>query len=373
MGQESVQEEYINATKSVKPGEENPATDFNKSRGAFEFYLKDLEDNNIMDPGYEPRWPLWAKIMIKPFMVFAAVEAIIWLSLTWVFMKIFPVSEDFKRDPRRWPTSLLLFSTGTGCRYVKTNSMSWKALEYLNCWIDTSKQVRGFDHFISNLWNQLENVRATRNRLRNVKSVLYFQILEKLQRGGNIHIASLAAGSARGPVEVIARICKKYAIPVERFKLLLIDADPESLLFARDLAESLHKGLESRITTRQHKISGKPEKLADLKAVLAEFEPSIIEMVGFTDYMSPEKSVRVFSALHDILPEQGLLITNNVTPNDEQFFLELVVVWRMKNRTEEEMRAIFKKAGYEDIFVIWEPTGIQPVYVLRKDFKINLL
>jgi hypothetical protein len=320
-----------------------------------------------MGPVHEGKWPLWAKVLIIPVMALAITESLFWFALTWLFIRIFPVSNEFKIDRRLWPTSFLLFSSGTGCRYIKTNSMTWKALEYLNSWTDTSKQVKGFDGLISNLWNQLENVRAVRNRLRNVKSIFYFQIMEQLERNENIHIASLAAGSARGPIEVIAGICKKHNIPVERFKLLLIDTDPEALLFAKNLAGNLHKGLESRIETQNHTISGKPEKLRDLGAILEEFNPSIIEMVGFTDYMSPEKAVAVFSALGKILPSGGLLITNNVTPNDEQLFLEMVVVWKLKNRSEAEMRKIFKDSGFDDIFVVWEPTGIEPIYMLRKN------
>ena len=324
-------------------------------------------DREVVSPCFELRWSFLAKLMIQPVMWLAIVEAFFVTILCWLITRLMPASHPWRRDPRKWPSSVLLYMAGTGCRYVKYHAMEWKALEYLYVWSEHTRRLRGVDWLFSNLWNQLENVRATRNRFRNLRAELLEEVRALLRRGEDVRIVSLAAGSARAPIEAMAFLLRRDPTLLARLHLLLVDADPEAFRFARDLAAALAPGLERQIEMMVSTISGDKEKLNPLLRCLRSFDPNIIEMVGFTDYMLSGKAIVVFRAIREVMPSGACFLTTNVPPNGERIFLERVVTWKMRNRTEQQVHALFQAAGFTTVRTVWEPTGIQPIYVARKE------
>ncbi|MDD5341689.1 MAG: hypothetical protein PHC97_04650 [Patescibacteria group bacterium] len=316
----------------------------------------------------EGRWSFTKRLLILPFMILAMAEAFFWTILFSLIVPVFfPKNHPWKRDRRLWPSSFIFFMGGTGCRYVKKNSMTWQALEYLYIWDKSTEKLKGFDRFISNVWNQLENVRATRNRLKNIKGQLFNEIERLLELGEEkIVICSLAAGSARGPIEVVALYLRHFPDLMSRFELILVDNDESSFDFAKKLADNLIPGMSSIIVMYKSFISQREEHLRPVMDFLKDHKPNVIEMVGFTDYMNSEKAVKIFSEVYALLDEDGLLITNNVGPNFERLFLEIVVTWKMLNRPERVVLDFFRKAGFKNVLTVWEACGMQTIYVARK-------
>lgn len=322
-----------------------------------------------MAPEHELRWALWARLLVIPFALVALVESAL-SRLTYAILKPFmPGGWAVKHDPRLWPTSPLLFMLGDDCRYVKRNSTTWKALERLYSWSNNRHPARfGFlGRWVSEVWNQMENVRATRNRFRNTRALIMDQVAAQIAAGKtNIRIASVAAGSARAPIEAIVSYLQSGRLSLSNVKILLIDDDPDSFTFAHQLAESLFPGLGERLEFKRMKISQKHDAMAELQNLLREFAPDIIEEVGFTDYCEDGKVVALAQLFMNCLTSGGVYITNNVTPNEERVLLEMVVCWKMRNRTEHVMRDLFRQAGIDHVITVWEPTGIQPIYLMRK-------
>lgn len=315
----------------------------------------------------EPCWSFKKRLLVLPIMLLAMVESVVWTLFFYLITRLLPKDHVWKKDRRLWPSSLIFYMAGTGCRYVKKTSMTWKALEYLYIWDQSTKGLKGYDKLISNIWNQLENVRATRNRLRNVKGQLYSEIERLLsQNKERIVICSLAAGSARGPIEVVADYLREFPDLQSRFTLVLIDFDEDAFSFAYKLAEEIYPGMSKIIKTHKALISQKEEKLVPLMELVSSYSPDIIEMVGFTDYMTSDKAVKILSAIHQVLKPGALFLTNNVGPNFERRFLEIVVTWKMLNRTEKQVLKLFESAGFSNVLTVWEATGIQTIYVARK-------
>lgn len=326
----------------------------------------EVRQDRFTSPEYELSWSWKLKLAIKPIMWLAILDSLIMTGIMWAITRVLPRSHPFRRDQRQWPSSLMFFWLGTGCRYIKRHSMQWQALEYLYSWTKRTLLLRGLDRILSDLWNELENCRATRNRLRLVRDVIRREVDTLIRhKSEDIRILSLAAGSARGPIEVVAHFLRAGALSLDKVFLLLVDDDEESFEFARGIAQQEFPGLENRIETKRMRISGKPEGIERIKELILTFRPSIIEMAGFTDYMSEGKAVLIFEAIHSSIPSGSLFITNNVQPNDEQRFLEIVVTWKMLNRTEHKMKTVFERAGFSDAMIIWEPTRIQPLYIAR--------
>lgn len=317
---------------------------------------------------YEEAWSFKKKAISKPFFWVSIILGFIQMILFQIFVRPFLSKHNpRKNDPRLWPSLFLLYSPASAVVYLKQHATTWQAIEYLYNWNENVKGLKGFDKLLSSFLGSVENILATRNRFRLLKSEL-FEEVERLLRLGkrDIKIVSLAAGSARGPIEVMAFFIRRDPSLLQSINIHLIDFDEESFDFAKKLALAEFPGLEKRLTFLKSKISSDPEKIQELQSYLCSLKPDIEEMVGFTDYMNSDKANKVFEMVRESLNEGGLFITNNVKPNDEQLYLEVNVTWKMVNRTEKEMLKIFRDSGFVFVRILNEPTNIQPVYTARK-------
>jgi hypothetical protein len=322
---------------------------------------------------YERKWKVVYKMLGHIYFLLCRVETYIEREY-WKKFK-FPLLDDkdifqvfLKADKRKWPVAKYLYLPSKYVTFLKHHAMEWTAIEAIyteNDWLQ--KKVSIWERFVTSILCRVENIVATRNRLRNTKREMFWEILDQLRHDKDeIRIVSLASGSARSSIEVIAAILKIHPELLNRFKLWFVDADPKAYDFAKQLAAEKFPGLEQHLEFWQTKISGKAEGLKKLSEFLAKIKPTIVEMVGFGDYLSDEKAIGIFSAIYANLEPGGLLITNNVKPNDEQRFLEVVVTWTMINREEEAVLANLAKAGFVVVKTLNEPTDIQTVYAARK-------
>lgn len=337
-----------------------------KSRFAKEGYKEVISVNG--SELYEEPWTFEKKFLTRIFFWVSIIVAYIQMFMFQILIRPFiGRNNPMKNDPRLWPAVFLLYSPASAVVYLKRHATTWQAIEYLYTWNEHVKDLKGFDRILSNFLGGVENILATRNRFRLLKTEL-FQEVDRLIRSGkrDIKITSLAAGSARGPIEVMAYFIRRDPTLLNSINLHLIDFDEESYEFAKKLAAEQFHGLENRLTFLKSKISSEEDKLKELGEYLKSLNPDIVEMVGFTDYMKKEKATKVFSVIYEILNSGGLFITNNVKPNAEQPYLESVVTWKMLNRTEGDMLEIFKDSGFIFTRILNEPTNIQPVYTARK-------
>ena len=105
-----------------------------------------------------------------------------------------------------------------------------------------------------------------------------------------------------------------------------------------------------------------------LERVCREFRPHIIEMVGFLDYMSKNKAIKLINRIKDYLPKGGIFLTCNINKNREKIFLDWVMLWPMIYRSESQFAELLLQGGFspESIDILYEPFRIHGIGVCQK-------
>jgi len=246
-----------------------------------------------------------------------------------------------------------LFFDGLGleCRKVKEYAASWRAMEiiYNHNFPKNLTTIGGvLDEFY---WHGL-NCQALRNRYKLVRHQLREAIL-KFDNKKEIRIASLACGSAQVVIEVVAEFKAKNVM----IKAVLMDIEQEALDAAKEWAKKY--GVLDQIETRRVNISDQDE-------VLDFFKPQIVEMLGFLDYVDQKEAIRFVREIRESLDENGVLITCNINPNPEQYFIKWVINWPMVYRKPENLFDVAAKAGFNDYKIVYEPLKIHGLLIARK-------
>lgn len=239
------------------------------------------------------------------------------------------------------------------CRDVKDNAYSWRALEIIYNLPNYLSKKMSLDR-IALYWNGLENAKAVRNRLRLTKEILSREIVKRKSQD-TIRLLSIASGSARAVLETLAEVVDKHQVS---FEFRLLDLDPTASVYAQNLATELG------VANRCKMIVG---STTDMKKLLGNYRPDIIEMVGFLEYRNREKAVNLLKKIKELLAPGGSIIFSQVKPNREMYFLRFVMNWPMIYRTEEEFRKILVESGYYDYELVSEPIGIHMVCSFRKE------
>lgn len=334
-----------------------------------EMYAKAIIVNGQVE--FEKKWPVFWKVLGHIFFLFCRAETFIEREY-WRKFKL-PKMEPkwrkfFEDDVRKQPVARILYTASNYVTFLKQNAMHWTAIEALyneNDWLKKEKTLWG--RLITKVLSKVENIIATRNRLRNTKRIMFWEIVAQLNNGfEEVRIVSLASGPARSSIEVVAAILEENPELLDKFKIWLVDVDPVAFDVATQLAKEKFPGLEEKFEFKKTSISGSEKGIFALNEFLAGIKPTIVEMVGFGDYLQLDKAIAVNRAIYENLVPGGLLITNNVKPNDERCFLETIVTWTMINREESEVNEILAKAGFVIRTILNEPCDIQPVYLGRK-------
>lgn len=238
-------------------------------------------------------------------------------------------------------------------REVKERAASWRALDLI--------YNHPFDqnNWITNFWFRMINAQAVRNRSRLIKRELKDAIL-RLTPGGKskITLLSLASGSAESILQVI-----KEVADIVQVDATFVDIDPTAIEHSQQLAISL--GLEKNCIFICTALQSYLNRL--------NYQPDIIEMVGFLDYRPTEKAIYLIRDILKKLANNGFFLTANIIPNPERLFLEVVIEWKMIYRTSEELGRMLAEAGlsisgFEPTFrLLVEPLGLYTVAVCSKD------
>ncbi|HNP79402.1 MAG TPA: class I SAM-dependent methyltransferase [Candidatus Pacearchaeota archaeon] len=246
--------------------------------------------------------------------------------------------------------SLFFDGLGLTCRKVKEYASSWKAMEIIyNHNFPKKMTLRGIvDEFY---WHGL-NCQALRNRYKLVKHQLR-KAISSFDNEQEIRIASLACGSAQVVIEIVA----EYKIKNVKIKAVLIDINQEALEAAKEWA----KKYEVLDQIEAYRVD-----INDQDEVLDDFKPHIVEMLGFLDYVDQNEAIRFVKEIKESLTEKGVLITCNINPNPEQYFIKWVINWPMFYREPEDLFDVAEKSGFSDYEIVCEPLKIHNLLIARK-------
>lgn len=251
-------------------------------------------------------------------------------------------------------TALFFDRASETCAAIKAGATSWRALDIIyNFTGDENDPLADF-------WVNMRNAQAVRNRLKISKMLIRGGLLRRRELTGRgtkrnpLQLVSLAAGSAQGVIEEVARLKWEDGIVV---KVCLIDSDPAAESVVMEKAE-LHKVIDL--------ITFIPER-ADRFDKFIKSEIDMIEMLGLLDYLATPIAVRLCKKIRKHLPEFGYFLTCHIHENPEMEFLRYVIDWGIKPhmyyRSKKELSEIMGSAGFPTTSLYTEPHGIHSIAV----------
>jgi SAM-dependent methyltransferase len=238
---------------------------------------------------------------------------------------------------------------GKSARIVKTQAKTWRALEEIYSY--QFNKPTSISSLVDNFWHsRIANCRSVRNRLVITKSKLLSEIT-KLQLP-EVRVISLACGSAQAVIEVTAEMKRRGVV----VKVVLIDIDQTALDYARLLA------VKHEVSEQIQFVKGSVSRIVKISR---DFQPHVVEMVGFLDYVPDDGAVRLISRIKEALLPGGVFITANITHNLEMMFVQEVMDWDMIYRTRKQIINILAKAGFQEISILAEAEKIHLIAIAR--------
>lgn len=236
---------------------------------------------------------------------------------------------------------------------VRRGAASWRALDMLyHHKFGEDKSLVGI---ISDFWAGSINPQAIRNRTRLIKKELRKVFSELSSKNNTIKVFSVACGSAEAVIEVASEFIKN-GVAVE---MVLLDKDKEALEYAQKVAENY--GVAESITTIQASIR-------DIEHYVDE-KFDVIEMLGFLDYQTFPKAVKLITRLKEMLTDDGYFLTCNIMNNLERPFVRWVVSWPMIYRSHKKLGSIMVGSGFEpkNIRLIAEPHEVHCLAICKNN------
>lgn len=237
---------------------------------------------------------------------------------------------------------------------IRNYSKTYKALELMYTYNGFSLNGHGIlDDIFTHFWeSNVLNAHALRNRLKLVKKEIKKIIIDQ-KRHQKIRILSLASGSARAMIEVMAEL-KDVDIDA-RF----VDMSRDALGYSRELAE------EHRVANKITWIRG---DVRNVEKFCDNWQPDIVEAVGLFDYLNDDEAVKLIEKVCNALDKNGSLIISNVIENPEMRFVKEVVDWDMIYRKPDQLGELLIKGGFDrhSCRIILEPICIHAVAIAYK-------
>jgi len=238
-------------------------------------------------------------------------------------------------------------------RQITKLAKSSMALEMMYGYDGFKLNGNGFaDSFFTSFWEGgTLNAHAVRNRFKLVKKELKEIFLKDNRQ--KIKILSLASGSARAIIEVLAEL---DGIEVEaRF----VDMSRDALDYSKGLAEKY------QVTGQINWIRG---NVTDINKLCGGWRPDVVEFVGLMDYLDEKMAIGMIASIHRHLENDGHLIFSNINHNKEKRFVDKIVNWDQIYRTPCQLGDLLLAGGFDGQHcrVLCEPIGIQTVAIARK-------
>ncbi len=255
----------------------------------------------------------------------------------------------------------LLKKTHQTAKKVIETATTHEAIEVFYSREGTRAHKNIIQRFFYSIWFNTKNPMAVRNRLlvteREIKRAVRFQI----KKGKPVRILSIASGSSRAIVESVHELANEYPVLRENLSITFLDKNQDANTYSKNIAEKtgwIHQ--HARWIT---------DKATNIKDYFNEQnKPNIIEMVGLLDYFHDDRIARIFAMINDHLCDDGVLITANISNNNERPFVTNVVGWEMIYREPEDLIKLAEMAGFASnkITVYREPLGIHFILVAQK-------
>ena len=246
--------------------------------------------------------------------------------------------------------------------FVHKNITTHAALDTLyDCGKLRIKKNNFFKNLAENIWFNLYNPGAVRNRLKLVSFFLEESIEEIIKNKKSVEIVSLASGSARAVINTVLKFQDKDKNI--RFNIKLLDRNINAL----EISKKIVKKNNFNNNVNFEFINDKIRNFSDY---YKNNKPDIVEMVGFLDYLDEEKSIKLISKIYKNLNKNGFFIVANIKNNHEKIFLDRALKWKMIYKNPKDLIIIFKKSGFktEKINLLYEPFKIHGVAKIKKDF-----
>lgn len=230
---------------------------------------------------------------------------------------------------------------------AKWGATQWPSLTVFYNYHDQVKPYlkNDLEGMATRFWiEKMENRQAVTNRKKLVVDLL----VKEIKKQANPRIFSIASGSAEAVITAIL-MC-----PDKDVKVKLLDKDESAL--ERAMQAAAEAGIEKnfsvvRATTKR------------VEEICKEFQPNIVEMVGFLDYLRDEQAVSLFTRIKSVLPDGAVFLTCNILYNKEKIFLDQVLIWYMIYRTVKGFARLFEKSGWNKTTIYLEPLRIHAIAV----------
>lgn len=237
------------------------------------------------------------------------------------------------------------------CRKIKENATRWRALDIIYNY--TPGKNKSFEGKVTDFWNNLLAIKATRNRLRLLKFLLKQEIQNLLKKFNEINLISVASGSAQGVIEVMKELKDQ---PI---KAVFLDLDGTALEHSKKLAKAA--GIIDKIIFSQ-------KSARDLEEIAESFRPHLIEVVGFLMYRPLPNAINLIKRVYKILIPEGILIVSQDNHVIEKPFHFYVANWPIIYRSPEEFSKIIIEGGFDPKYcqIIYEPLKMHGLAVCQK-------
>lgn len=237
------------------------------------------------------------------------------------------------------------------CRELKENAQGWRALDILYNY--EFGEIKGFEGKITDFWLKTPNAQAMRNRLKLLKQCLQEELEKLFEKTSDVRLISVASGSAQGIIDVIQKFKQKGL----SIKVILLDLDLSALEHSKILAKKAG-------VIEQIKFVNKNAR--ELEEVVKDFNPQIIEVVGFLEYRPQGRAIELARRIYNLLGQGGVFLTSSISPNFESLFLRYVANWPMIYRNLKQFKEMLIKGGFKDFKIVYEPLKIQKIAICRK-------
>jgi anti-anti-sigma regulatory factor len=281
--------------------------------------------------------------------IYACLYPIMWVLAGWAWFK--KACARLLRLPKPAVGSHWFDGKSKVCREIRAGKASWKALDTIYNY--PFHKATSFTERLSNIWLKSPNAQGVRNRHKHGMIEVFYAFRQIAKSGHEVRLLSLAAGSAESIIRA-AWMARKEGSFVKCF---LADKDQSALDYALTLAKQF--GISDCLEVRNVDVAN-PKNVRNL---LREFKPSIVEMMGFLDYLDRAHAVAILKTIRSGLPKGGKFFTCNIMPNPERWFLEHVLDWQMIYRSSEELQKLVSDSGFDQVQIIVEAWMIHAIAI----------
>ncbi|HEX9626699.1 MAG TPA: bifunctional alpha/beta hydrolase/class I SAM-dependent methyltransferase [Acidiferrobacterales bacterium] len=200
--------------------------------------------------------------------------------------------------------------------------------------------------------------RGIRERGANLQSLLMQAVQRQRRRHGAVHVVDLASGPGRYVLESLRRLDDRHVSATCR------DRDTAGLAEGRRLAAAY--GLRG--------VDFEPGDAFDARSIRSlRQRPNVAVVSGLYELFSDNQLIgRSLAAIHEVLVDGGYLIYTNQPYHPQQALIARTLVnrdgqpWVMRLRSQAEMNALVRRAGFEPREMLIDDAGIFSVTLAVK-------